>query len=851
MFPTTKLLIVMKNHIGYYGLKRPLCQQRLGTFLLTLLAVFCARSQDIYYNAIFDTDRLSETVQVADNGESYIRYYWEGLDLTTEVGQPELPVQYLNFLVPTYCKDFSVEAVSYGIQTRKQCGYLPYPCQPELYIDGRQMSAFVEFEDSVMMSDKSAPEVFVVDDGYIGGDNHIVTVGVCPVLYSGMENVVTVYNDIRIKLHYEECGEDELIDCPIPASSANPFFNLEKWVVNYDPNDMRARAQAAADNSLKYYYIVTPQSLKSSLADLITWKRQKGYEVRTVTIEEILANSKYKVGSTAALVDAAASLRAYLADQFRGVGSAFFCLLVGDWKTSMPMRKIRSSSLATGGENTSVYIPTDNYFSDLTTTWDLSKKEGETIYVGPYSVKYAPDIYVGRLLCHSATQVKNYLTKLFLYESNPGRGSRNYLGDALFFEQHQFTSKNWGYIPSPEKDWEASLIHASKPARVACSDLMNVILMQDRTYTEGRLGPTSVEVVDAMKDCGISNWYGHGSPYGVCVAMYNHIIPTKMDVLGKKPYHHVDPANQKALNQLNNINKPSIVYSISCENAPFECYEREDTVFSDLNLAQIFTVASSLVGGPAFLGNSREGRFLVNQSNSLNAGSSPKLNANFYEELAYDSHIGVAEAYSKIDLTSNYICATHNLIGEPEFQVWTSVPGDLDVKIEYGASNIVVTGKDLVDCRVIVYDGSRSVTYKGGTQSLMIPYSTNKINSYVVSVWKSGYLPIINMMASSGTLSDVDQSFVVREAVLGSPEGATSGFEVGDGANLRIRAIDLIECEDNFTVSRNGSVELESDNAINLSSAKVLEGGRMDVRAEQVEFSAGFSVEKGGELTIY
>ena len=81
------------------------------------------------------------------------------------------------------------------------------------------------------------------------------------------------------------------------------------------------------------YYIIVPDNLKDAVDDLAVRKRQKGYSVVVKTIEDICATPRYVVGGhcsyrngqTEELVDSAASLRAYLHDEFEDNG-AFFCL---------------------------------------------------------------------------------------------------------------------------------------------------------------------------------------------------------------------------------------------------------------------------------------------------------------------------------------------------------------------------------------------------------------------------------------------------------------------------------------------------------------------------------------------
>lgn len=203
-----------------------------------------------------------------------------------------------------------------------------------------------------------------------------------------------------------------------PISSNGDTTNLEFSTLECEP---------------KRYYIISDRALLDCLHDLAAWKTQKGYQVVMKAIEEIYEDSKYKIDTASKIVDEAASLRKYLRDEYDEHG-CYFCLLVGDHKTNMPVRKVRNgSSTNPNGEN---YIPTDDYFSDLSDNWEHILEENHGFYVCPVFSSFSPNIYVGRLLCHSEEEISNYTAKLILYESNPGRGNDDYLEKTALSVQH-------------------------------------------------------------------------------------------------------------------------------------------------------------------------------------------------------------------------------------------------------------------------------------------------------------------------------------------------------------------------------------------------------------------------------
>lgn len=245
---------------------------------------------------------------------------------------------------------------------------------------------------------------------------------------------------MRVTLDYEETASVLLKE---QSSDVHSFVDIANLVVNPSPakavddSSMGDFGIIEIGNRLLSYYIISERSLLPALEDLATWKTQKGYRVVKKAIEDVYEDSRYKVGIDD-IVDEAASLRKYLQDEYDSHGT-FFCLLVGDHRTRIPIRKIFDSRYEKPyydpcGDD---YIPTDNYFSDLSKDqWKVSK-DFNGMFVCDYmnQDKFEPYIYLGRLLCHTEEEIHNYTRKLILYETNPGRGQTDYLENSMIFVQ--------------------------------------------------------------------------------------------------------------------------------------------------------------------------------------------------------------------------------------------------------------------------------------------------------------------------------------------------------------------------------------------------------------------------------
>ncbi|HBC20895.1 MAG TPA: hypothetical protein DC009_02105, partial [Porphyromonadaceae bacterium] len=81
------------------------------TYLLTSLAtaitgILAAQARSEQAVRTYDTSALCSKGVTAE-GVQYTRLSWEGLEMTASPGEPELPVEYVRFLVPVYTNNFT------------------------------------------------------------------------------------------------------------------------------------------------------------------------------------------------------------------------------------------------------------------------------------------------------------------------------------------------------------------------------------------------------------------------------------------------------------------------------------------------------------------------------------------------------------------------------------------------------------------------------------------------------------------------------------------------------------------------------------------------------------------------
>ena len=819
---------------------------------------------------LYDGTLLTKTVRTVD-GVQYTHLSWLGLDATRMPGAPEMPVEYIRFLVPVYTNNFRVTVTTGGLSRQT----LDAPVFPSQEPVPTSYEGPVEFTvpDPQYYSATQPIRAEYVEDGFVDGCNHIVTVAVYPASYDDASLSVTTASTVNVTLEYDSCTAAELESTPIFPPRASKYLDLKSMVVNGErtANRLYAPREKASPDAPEYYYIITPRNLEEAFQDLAIWKRQKGYNVIVKCIEDICADPSYEVGATyywdgktpQEVLDSAMSLRCYLKDEFQEHGH-FFCLLAGDWRTSMPIRKATLDESCT--DNGEFSIPTDIYFSNFAEEMPLIRRKNMTIYsIDLNKTSFTPSIAVGRLLCATPEEVENNFYKLRMYEANPGYGDNEYLSKGVFFEGCGIDWKDSVYI-------HTNCIQGnSKELRPECQFLDSIILFQDYYHvtkaglkldsnaycSEDTLyGPTALEIMREIETSGFSSWHAHGTPYGISCGVYSNVIYSHDSRIGLKPYLGTRYNNypNSGLNNVSNYGKPGFVYSISCDNAPFDVLtwgegNTTEFKFNDTNLGRTWTVGGRN-GGPAAVMNTRNGRVSIFPEK---IAFSSQIEYNWLLKIINIHKIGESfrQAIQDYNIGSKLALAPANLIGDPEFEIWLGKPNEFNFEIIPLETGIQIFGDIPDSVSLIAYNGDDNLTEHLNAQPETIISKFN--GEFCISLWKPNYLPIITLYGQNGTL-EISKKYVVRNAVLGRSSAnisSTQAYTIGDGGKLEVEAIDKISTFAGFIIENGGEVILKCDRDVDLNGVTVKKGGKLTVIARNVTMGKDFKVEPGGISRIF
>ncbi len=750
-------------------------------YFITSLILVVLLSASLYaagsYSFSGSSDINFNTVKGADEKE-YTKISLKGFTNAGNPGEPELPVAYIKLYIPS---DQTVTKARIVSSSQKEYTpyHLIYPAQQDIPTTDIEITVpFSEPNSNIYDNDQPFPQkiINVLDHDWFDGDKHIVTLAVNPIRYFPKENKIILYTDIQYELEFASGAKGAIHVQPRSEGNAVIYNELLKGIV-YNPQEVPEPASSAALEKVSSgplpfyeYVIITPNAFKASFSRLLDWKKRKGLDAGIVTVEDILAN--YSTDFTSGITDHAGAIRQYLQDGYVS-GTTVYALLGGDYNY-VPIRygwgMINSNS-------DDYIIPADLYFSDFNGDWniDADGRYGEPAGSSGDSPDYGPEIFVGRLLCSSTEDIERWTDKLILYEQDPGRGNSSYIVNSFMIESDQLQSNS-----------EAEYVKSHLPAAL---NTATEIWKEHPSYnSDPTNSPYASEVIDNFNDIkyGLFSWFGHGAPIKIVCKSKNINQYPKSCIFTQES---MDSESGNGLDNLNNYNYPAIVYSIACENTPFDDYVI--STYPGRNLGEGFTVMYN-GGGPAFLGNTRYG--YVSSSYLLYSDFADKLSAG-----GSYLHIGIAEAIVR-NSSRHYLSYSHNLVGCPETMIWTEIPAQFTSAsvTDNGSSLAVNAGVSGCDITVMSTDGG--VSYQLCAHNVSSYTFTTSIRPLYVTITKANHLPFVGI--TGGTITE-DLTFYGKIEIL-------DDLTISNNKTLILDAGSAIVIEPNASITVNSGSKIEA-----------------------------------------
>ena len=753
----------------------------------------------------------SESITV--DGETFKLYTLPDCDLLDQTGAPMLPVKYIRLSVPYNATGITVTGA--GPYTQSMTGDRIYPAPVPIPTDGSVTEApDMVLDSAIYMTDAYWPAcpVELVGDGFYMGENHIVTIAVYPMLYNPVTSQMRSHSQVRLTVSYTQgdtpgnmlvrLGGDlrQQEQLAVKAMVSNPM-QVEQFAIPMEQAQHMPPVGLLPDSLLTdtagygyggelqqawgdraRYLIVTTRELAPSFKRLAALKRQKGYSVQIKCIEDILADPRVQQGDVfrdrqgniiSAINDDAGKLRQYL-KLAHAFDNTQFVLLAGKPSIGLPFRYL-------AGYNIDDEVPSDTYYTDLSTLWHLYNDS--VAQCSMLENPYLPEIYVGRLSVTEADEVDYYTDKLLRYELNPGHGANNYLKSALY------TQVDW----MQDKEHYANKV--AKELETIFPDSIVVSAVDDHC-------PTGSDLINLMNshDFGYLCFHAHGSPIGMEVnhfPLHNQPWTSGNPPFGVKVFNDYIgfiPESLNTLEYLDNKYNPYVVYAMSCTTMPFD--RPNDRCYS-YNVGEAFTLFKDK-GAVGYVGYTRDGH----------RETSFSIERAFHKYLYFQSKkIGYAVAHSLADCSKigNHDLRTQNLFGDPELNVWTDIPVQLqNIAVIHEGNRIVINNLPQNDSLLIavLHNNGTPVQYKSNCSQCVI---SNVNPNSTVMVYHKNYLPYIAPLYLQNERITSSQFVIANEVYAGSmvdSNRATGELIIASGVEFEIDAKDSVTLAPGFKVEK-------------------------------------------------
>lgn len=765
---------------------------RLVLWLIVLLAPLYVCAESISYTAAYNQSLIigSDTL----GGVQYSTVKYGDLYNIRYLGKPSLPVEYIRFSVPYNATNFTV-STTLSNNSIRSIPHMVYPCQVPAPNGFDNSMEIVQPDSIAYYSGQYYPNenAWIADEGFLIGENHIVTVAVMPIAYQHTlnGNKLRRSQQIVVTLNYE------LSDNPskYPIVSSNEQVRIDghqltqSMVVNpsnvlsfappqtlIDSIDNRNSITGQNSDNSYDYLIVTTNHLEKPLRKIAALKNQTGYKTKVVTMDDVMSDQYSQGGDVifhfdmpeyadTVFSDSAGVLRQYIRNAFNNNGLRNV-LLVGD---GVPYRTIKT---ILPYSQDSINVQSDLYYSDINGNWTPD-------HIDQW-IDTHHDLLVGRILASSEIEISNYTDKLLRYELNPGNGDTDYLDKAFFITDSE------GYS-SVVRDFFSQYF----------PDTTDIVQSELTSKINGK---GVVDIINNNK-YGFLSFLNQATPSGFI--LYNNQVGKNylwaidsVKIEENCQAYCLDTITGNGLNNLYNKWYPNICYSVGNSTASFAPMPQYQCIAT--NLGRSFTTGKDY-GGPAFIGNtnidphlgtmSLESRFAIGLLNAKR-------------------EIGNALAAAKEnDFESIYNCLIANLLGDPALSFYHYWPYYDPLVFNYSVirndnSISVSIDTNLNMCDVIYCDNEGNVIHGHGGSPIFRNVSPN--GTIYIRLYYGIKRTIAPLLMQNYSITN--SQYVIASDVIAGYEidsNRTNGnVVVNNGVEYEIEASGTVTLEDGFKVEK-------------------------------------------------
>ena len=448
------------------------------------------------------------------------------------------------------------------------------------------------------------------------------------------------------------------------------------------------------------YIIITPSNLTKILEPLATWKTKSGVPAKIFTIDGPDGiYSKFPDG------DNAAKIHDFLSSMHENNSKLEWVLLVGD-EDIIPSRRVFVNAKDPYGLDD--YYYSDYYYAGLNNSWD---QDGDGVYGEQKGdVNWRADLYVGRLPVNNASEANIAVNKILKYETEPeiGQWMRNASFWSGLLDAPNNLSAYEGYKDNAIKVTNKILNYV--PKKMTINHLYDYNQLQGGFYSfdDDTLTKKNVKS-DFNSGQTIISFAGQAYYTGDELAHYYDVAGLEGVPDGFGSLYSYNDGKYST-----NGNKLPLMYLSTC-SVNF-------TEPDDSNLEQLITAKDGGVIG--LIGNS--GKSYRGETENGSSYGNWWLNEHFWE-LFFNGIYQPGKCLYK--LKEKYVMEViyfdppylemtvanlvgYNLLGDPEIDIWTDVPGNLNLTSsiildETHKLKVMVTndsGNTVENARVCVYN---------------------------------------------------------------------------------------------------------------------------------------------------
>ena len=414
-----------------------------------------------------------EVLQVGTPEGDFTRLFMENTHLSSEVGQPQLPVVVSMLEIPL-CEAVRCEVVSshYIDYDAADLGVVSpiFPAQPSYSKSDIGEKDLVIDHATYQRNELYHRDLAMVEKCGVMRNMNLATLYLSPIQYNPVTGTLRVYDDMEVVVTY--------VNADLPATYAMKSLHGNTFVNGWQNrvlNPMPVQSREQVYNRPVKYLIVAHSMFRGQLDDFIAWKQRQGLVV------DVAYTDDPQVGTTTTSIsNFIKSLYDYATD---ANPAPTFVLLVGD------VAQIPAFSTHVSGES----HVTDLYYF----TWT----DGDNI----------PDCYYGRFSAQNASQLANILDKTLQYEQFT-MPDPSYLNDAVLVAG---TDGNFG--PT----------HANGQINYLANNYVNTAFGYSNVYVHLYNSSSQAATIRAEIGAGVgyANYTAHCSPSGWADPVFetNHI----------------------------------------------------------------------------------------------------------------------------------------------------------------------------------------------------------------------------------------------------------------------------------------------------------------------------------------